>query len=253
MRAGLGCLWALAIALSGAPLWAASCSDQEFDGAAMTVCRVEAGQDDLRLFWKSPEGVAYGGFGALQAGVAAAGLDLVLAMNAGMYHEDYAPVGLYVEAGRELAPLVTRDGPGNFGLLPNGVFCSVLAADSGPTFQIVESRAFAADPPACWMATQSGPMLVIDGDLHPKFLAGSESLNYRNGVGVSADGQVATFVIANDAVNFHSFARMFRDALGLDQALFLDGSISRLYAPQLDRSDLGFPIGPIVGVVEQKE
>jgi uncharacterized protein YigE (DUF2233 family) len=148
---------------------------------------------------------------------------------------------------------VTKDGPGNFGLLPNGVFCSTLAGDSGPGFQILESRAFDAAPPACWMATQSGPMLVIDGKLHPRFLKGSDSEKYRNGVGVSEDGSQATFVISNDPVNFHSFARFFRDELKISQALFLDGSISRLYAPELDRSDMGFPIGPIVGVVVKKE
>jgi len=115
---------------------------------------------------------------------------------------------------------------------------------------VVESRAFAAAPPACRFATQSGPMLVIGGDLHPRFLPGSDSLNYRNGVGVSADGARAVFAISDARVNFHTFARFFRDGLGLPDALYLDGSISRFYAPDLGRRDGGFAIGPIVGVVE---
>ena len=102
------------------------------------------------------------------------------------------------------------------------------------------------------VATQSGPMLVIKGALHPQLLPGSDSLNIRNGVGVSEDGQRAVFAISNDEVNFNSFARLFRDQLGLPDALFFDGNVSRLYAPALKRHDGGFPMGPMVGTVVPK-
>ena len=92
-------------------------------------------------------------------------------------------------------------------------------------------------------------MLVIDGELHPKLLPESDSTYIRNGVGVSADGTRAVFAISNDPVNFHAFARLFRDELGLPNALYFDGNISRLYAPELQRHDAGFPMGPIVGTV----
>ncbi len=95
-------------------------------------------------------------------------------------------------------------------------------------------------------------MLVIDGALHPKLLPDSDSFYIRNGVGVSADGQTAVFAISNDEVNFHLFARLFRDHLGLPDALYFDGNISRLYAPDLGRHDGGFPMGPIVGTVVPK-
>ena len=228
---------------------AVTCRDLSFEDAGYTVCDVQAGED-LQLFWQGPEG-PFADFTALTDYLETQGETLTFAMNAGMFDEDLAPVGLYIQAGTQLKKIVTRDGPGNFGLLPNGVFCTALAGDSGPTFRILESRAFAADPPACWMATQSGPMLVLDGALHPLFRNASDSLNYRNGVGVSEDGSTASFVISNDAVNFHAFARLVRDVLGLRQALFLDGSISRLYAPQLDRNDIGFAVGPIIGVLEK--
>jgi uncharacterized protein YigE (DUF2233 family) len=220
---------------------AATCRDLDFDGASYTICEVTAA-DDLRLFLNGPDG-AYGSFRNLDDALAAQGLALGFAMNAGMYHRDLAPVGLYVEDGAEAAPLITSDGPGNFGLLPNGVFCW------GDGFRVIESRAFRDEGPACRYATQSGPMLVIDGDLHPRFLEGSDSLYIRNGVGVSADGTRAVFAISNDAVNFHSLARLFRDQLGLPDALYFDGNISRLYAPMLDRHDGGFPMGPILGTV----
>ncbi|MBA3910701.1 MAG: hypothetical protein C0524_12650 [Rhodobacter sp.] len=224
---------------------AAACRDISFDGAGYTLCEVTLGED-LRLFHSGPDG-AYGSFTRLNAALDAEGLTLGFAMNAGMFHRDLAPVGLYIEEGVEVSRLVTRDGPGNFGLLPNGVFCI------GETFRIIESRSFKAEAPACRFATQSGPMLVLDGQLHPKLLPGSDSTNIRNGVGVSPDGTRAIFVISNDAVNFNSFARLFRDELGLADALYFDGNISRLYAPDLNRHDAGFPMGPIVGTVIPKD
>jgi len=93
-------------------------------------------------------------------------------------------------------------------------------------------------------------MLVIAGALHPAFGADSDSLHIRNGVGVSKDGKTAWFAISEQPVNFDRFARFFRDGLGARNALYFDGSISRLYAPEIGRQGGGFPIGPIVGVVE---
>ena len=223
----------------------AGCRDMTFEGASYTVCEVAAGQD-LRLFHSGPDGVL-GSFAAVDQALESQGLRLDFAMNAGMYHRDLAPVGLYVEDGVEVSKLVTSDGPGNFGLLPNGVFCI------GDGFRVIESRTYKKTKPDCRYATQSGPMLVIGGKLHPKLLAGSDSLYVRNGVGVSEDGKRAVFAISNEAVNFHAFARLFRDALGLPDALYFDGNISRLYAPALGRHDGGFPMGPIVGTVVPRE
>lgn len=237
-------LLALAFLLAPVAAEAAECRDVTFETDSYTICEVQAGED-LRLFHSGPDG-AYGSFRYVDAALEAEGGTLGFAMNAGMYHRDLAPVGLYVEDGVEVSRLVTRAGPGNFGLLPNGVFCI------GDEFRVVESRTYKKDRPECRYATQSGPMLVIGGKLHPKLLPGSDSTYVRNGVGVSADGQQAVFVISNDAVNFHAFARFFRDGLGLPNALYFDGNISRLYAPKLGRHDGGFPMGPIVGTVVPK-
>ena len=233
----------LLVALAGQSA-AASCRDMTFEAQSYTVCQVQAGQD-LRLFLNGPQG-AYGGFSALDAALAQNAQMLGFAMNAGMFQPDLSPVGLYIENGDRLAPLVTSDGPGNFGLLPNGVFCI------GDSFSVIESRAFAKTKPTCRHATQSGPMLVIGGKLHPRFKTDSTSLNIRNGVGVSADGQTALFAISNDLVNFASFARLFRDGLDTPNALYFDGSVSRLYAPELGRFGAGFDVGPIVGLVLPK-
>ena len=238
-------LLALALLLAPTAMQAADCRDTSFEGASYTLCEVTAGED-LRLFQSGPDG-AYGSFKNVDAALAAEGKALGFAMNAGMYHRDLAPVGLYVENGVEVSKLVTRAGPGNFGLLPNGVFCI------GETFRVIESRVFRKERPDCRYATQSGPMLVIGGKLHPKLLADSDSLYVRNGVGVSRDGARAVFAISNEAVNFHTFARLFRDELGLPDALYFDGNISRLYAPALGRHDGGFPMGPMVGTVVPKD
>ncbi|MFD2172881.1 phosphodiester glycosidase family protein [Rhodobacter lacus] len=224
------------VALAGAP-----CETVTFEDKPFSVCTVQAGQD-LRLWLKDDTGTVLGTFERVKAHLGA-GEQLVFAMNAGMYAPDRMPAGLYVENGKELHGIVTREGPGNFGMLPNGVFCMSDA------FAVIESRAFAADPPACRYATQSGPMLVINGALHPRFLPESDSSYIRNGVGVSADGQTAWFVISDRAVNFHQFARFFRDRLGAPNALYLDGSISRLTVPAQGRADFGLPMGPIVGLV----
>ena len=237
-------LLALALLLAPTAIEAAECRDTTFEGASYTLCEVAAGED-LRLFHSGPDG-AYGSFRNVDAALEAEGGALGFAMNAGLYHRGVAPGGLYVEDGGEGAPLVARAGPGNFGLLPNGVFCI------GESFRVIESRAFKKERPECRYATQSGPMLVIGGKLHPKLLPDSDSLYVRNGVGVSEDGTRAVFAISNEAVNFHAFARLFRDELGLKDALYFDGNISRLYAPSLARHDGGFPMGPIVGTVVPK-
>lgn len=232
---------ALGLVLAGPA--SAECRDMAFEALSFSVCEVTADQD-LRLFLDDAEGQRFGSFARIDAALNAEGAHLVFAMNAGMYHPDRAPVGLYVEEGERRASLVTREGPGNFGLLPNGVFCF-----GDGTLAVIESRRFAEEAPACRFATQSGPMLVIDGALHPRFLPDSDSLNLRNGVGVSADGQTAFFVISDQPVTFHRFARFFRDELGVPDALYFDGRISRLYAPELGRDDWGVPMGPVVGLV----
>jgi len=162
-----------------------------------------------------------------------------------MYHDDRAPVGHFMQNGVQVMRVVPNAGPGNFGLLPNGVLC-INEADA----QVYETLRFVREAPVCRDATQSGPMLVIDAALHPRFLPDGTSKYIRNGVGTSADGSTAMFVISNDVVNFYEFGVFFRDVLRMPNALYFDGRVSRLHAPSLGRSDPGFRLGPIVGVVE---
>ena len=148
---------------------------------------------------------------------------LEFAMNGGMYEADLTSVGLLVIDGVERKPIDRDKGWGNFYLKPNGVF--FLRGDRAG---VMETEAYVAAATKPDFATQSGPMLVIDGALHPAFLPQSDSLQIRNGVGVAQDGK-AVFAISLEPVRFHDFATLFRDRLGCANALFLDGSISSLF------------------------
>ncbi len=228
---------------SGA-LPARGCARLEHEGNRYIVCRFVAGRDDIRLFWQGDDGRPLLGFAALRRHLKARGLKILFGMNGGMYTPAYAPAGLYVENGRQLKAINLRKGKGNFHLLPNGVFWI-----RGDRAGVSESRRFARRKLRPDHATQSGPMLVIEGRIHPRFLPGSPSRKIRNGVGVARDGRTVFFALSVNAVNFHDFARLFRDRLKTPNALFLDGSISQIYAPEVHRYGGFMPMGPIIAVV----
>ncbi|MFG0637434.1 phosphodiester glycosidase family protein [Acinetobacter soli] len=184
----------------------------------------------------------YGSFSALQNSLPAC-QHLVFAMNAGMYHRDREPVGLYIEANQQRTALNTQDGYGNFFLQPNGVLAwndreAIIKSTSEFT-----KRAFHTK-----YATQSGPMLVINGNIHSKFLTDSDSLKIRNAVGVK-DNQLY-FVITRNRVNFYALARLFKDELQIDNALYLDGSISSLYWAAQQRNDHITQLGPLLAWID---
>jgi uncharacterized protein YigE (DUF2233 family) len=235
---GLACLgWS-------APAFA-NCEDITFAGDKYSICAVDPRKADIRVFLRDPAGQNYGSFSSLRRDLEKKGETLAFAMNGGMYHPDYRPVGLHVENGEEIAKISTRRGPGNFHLQPNGVF---FVGRNGAG--VMETRQYIRQRPQAVFATQSGPMLVINGAIHPKFSRNSDSRKLRNGVGACADGRIV-FAISNGGVTFFDFARLFRERFRCSNALFLDGSISALYSPQLKRSDGWRAMGPIVGVVEK--
>ncbi len=220
------------------------CAQTAQGDAQYVVCRFDPRESEIRLFLNNAEGAPYGHFNWVNEALAEKGEKLVFAINAGMYHESRAPVGLYVEDGEERAPLNDNDGPGNFHLKPNGVFYVTADGAAG----VAETGAFENAQREVKYATQSGPMLVIDGAVHPRFLPDSDSMKRRNGVGVTQEGEII-FVLSDSPVRFYDFASYFRDVLNTPNALYLDGTISRLYAPELERNDPGAAMGPIVGVV----
>lgn len=173
--------------------------------------------------------------------------NMQFAMNAGMFHPDYSPVGLYVEQGRQLKKLNRQQqGWGNFLIQPNGVLAWNHQRVFLGTTQQYANQAFKAQ-----YATQSGPMLVINRQLNSHFLADSTSYKIRNGVGLK--DQSLYFVISNTPVTFHQFATFFKDKLKTPNALYLDGSISTAYIPQLQRHTRTHRnLGPILAYIDDQ-
>jgi len=237
------------IALTGTAAEAGPCAQRTHNDTDFIVCAFDPQGDEIRLFLNDENGAPWRHFNFLQENLAANGEQLVFAMNAGMYHEDRSPVGLYIEKGETHAPINANDGPGNFHLKPNGIF--YVAPDGRAYIEETGVYLMIKQPPPIY-ATQSGPMLVIGGEIHPRFLPDSDSLKRRNGVGVTQSGEVI-FVLADSPVRFYDFATFFRDELETPNALFLDGTISRLYAPGIGRNDPGLAMGPIVGVVTKND
>ena len=239
-------LLALVLVVLGAGQSWAACEGVEFQGQHFTTCKFDLTKDRIGLFNLNASGQPYGFFSSLSAELAQQGKVLSFAMNGGMYDEGLKPIGLYVESGKLLHKLNRRNGSGNFHLKPNGVFYV-----KGSTSGVLETEAYVKAGIKPDFATQSGPMLVIDGAIHPNFSETGTSAKYRNGVG-AIDGSHVVFAISDQPVTFYNFAVFFRDGLKTRNALFLDGSISSLYAPELSRNDQLRALGPIIGVVQNQ-
>lgn len=232
----------LLIALPSAAPAAPACWKATFEGDGFTVCRYDPDHDALRLAARGSAGP----LDSLQGLKAALGPDarrVRFALNGGMYQPDQSPVGLYVAGGQTETALNRAAGAGNFFLKPNGVFW--VGADGAP--HVDETEAFAAAAPAARWATQSGPLLVAHGALHPAIAANGTSLTVRDAVGVK--GRAALFAISDGPVSFGRLARFLRDGMGCADALYLDGHVASLWAPALKRQDNRTGLGTFVVVL----
>lgn len=224
----------------------ADCGLQRFAEVDFAVCVIDPAKVTLETFNLDQTGEPFARFGRLAAELAEEGKTLVFATNAGMFDDNLRPIGLYVEGGEVLKKLNRRNGGGNFHLKPNGVFW----VDKGKA-GVIETEVFAKSGRKPAFATQSGPMLVINGVLHPKFSVDGASRKIRNGVGVTKNGEVV-FAISEGPINFHDFARLFRDQYDCPNALFFDGSLSGLYGKDVGQRGGFLPLGPMVGAYEMK-
>jgi uncharacterized protein YigE (DUF2233 family) len=224
----------------------AGCQSLQSKGQRFTACSYDRSEAKLEVFNLNADGEPYRYLPALADDLKTKDQPLLFAMNAGMYDENQRPIGLYIEDGVQSKRLNRRNGGGNFHLKPNGVF---YVKDGKPA--VVETEAFAKSGVKPDFASQSGPMLVINGKVHPKISPTGTSRKLRNGVGIDDAGKV-TFVISENAVTFWEFASLFKDDLAAKNALFFDGTVSSLYAPEINRYDGFLPLGPMVGAIELK-
>jgi len=219
-----------------------ACQPATFEGVSLTHCIADPELHRISTDLAPSSGDNFGSIEAWAAGRNEG--DIAFVMNAGMYNDALRPVGYFVEDSNRLVELNRGDGDGNFFLKPNGVFFG-----TGTTWRLIETdtflRSIGTRPE---FGTQSGPMLVVNGDLHPEIQDDGPSKALRNGVGVASDGK-AHFVISNAPLSFGQLARFFRDELEVPNALFLDGNISSLWDPATGRMD-SRRVGPLL-VVEK--
>ncbi len=223
---------------------ASGCRSEVHAGASYVICRFDPSRVSIETIWRDADDAPFGSLSSARTAIERGqGRRVLMMTNGGMYHEGLGPVGYYVEERIRLKPANTRAGPGNFHMRPNGIFF-VEAGRPG----VLETGAFLRRNRRPDFATQSGPMLVIEGRLHPIFKPDSPSLKIRNGVGVTLDGSRVTFALSETPVSFYAFAELFRDVLGAHNALFLDGgSVPQLLSPTLSRGNFS-PVGPMIAV-----
>lgn len=225
------------------PAAALECSRIVVHDVPASICKVDLRTDHLRLFLNDAGGKPLNSFQRLSETLRPHGERLLFAMNAGMYRQDFSPLGLFVADGKPAHRLnLASSAYGNFYLKPNGVF---LVSASGA--QLVASTEYNSIREPVTLASQSGPLLVQHGAINSLFDPHGVSKYVRNGVGVINTHEVV-FAISDQPVNFYDFALLFKDGLHCPDALYLDGSISSLYSASLGRDDEWAPLGPIIAV-----
>lgn len=205
---------------------------------------VNVQNEDLKLYWKNDQGEIIKNFLNLKSLVESKRQTLLFAMNAGMFNKDFSPQGLFIDQQVSISKLDTSSGDGNFYLKPNGVF--YITTDNKA--QVCQTTDF-IDNGNIKYATQSGPMLVINGEIHPVFKQGSTNLHIRNGVGILPDNNVI-FAMSKAKINLYDFASYFQ-SLGCKNALYLDGFVSRTYLPEKNWTQTDGEFGVMIGVTKQ--
>lgn len=221
------------------------CNPIVFQGKRFTECIAIPGQHNIATRITGKRGVIYRGFTNLAQEYDPA--TIAFAFNGGMYDTGSEPIGYYVEDGMRLHPLNTRDAGGNFYLKPNGVFFGY----AGGGWRVLASEDFAAQVrQRPQFGTQSGPMLLLGGKLHPQISENGTLLKLRNGVGIDPQGS-AHFVISDEPVSFGALALLMRDHVKASEAIFLDGTVSSLWHPASGRMDSTYPLGPLIVVTRR--
>lgn len=207
---------------------------------------VDPKTQDLQLYWKNNNGEQLKSIQNLKHYVESKNVTLNFATNGGMFKRDFSPQGLFIQNKKILSAIDTAVGKGNFYLKPNGIF--YLTTDNIPF--VCKTTDFTCNENIKY-ATQSGPMLIIDGKIHSAFKEGSTNVNIRNGVGILPDNKIV-FAMSKTEINFYDFAKYFK-SLGCKNALYLDGFVSRTYLPEKKWTQTDGNFGVMIGVTEKKK
>ena len=196
---------------------------------------------NIHFYHKIPHGEIFKNFDSLNNYLSLRNKHLSFAMNGGMYLRDLSPQGLYIENGKIIKKIdTTQEAYGNFYMQPNGIF--YITKDKKA--HVISSKKFKYTDNINY-ATQSGPMLIIDGKIHHKFMPYSKNVHIRNAVGVLPNGDLL-FAISSQKINFYNFAMFFKQH-GCTNALYLDGFVSRMYLPKKGITHQDGLFGIIIG------
>lgn len=198
----------------------------------------------ISMYWKDANNTLFRSLGTLKKHVERSQQELVFAMNGGMYHPDFSPVGLFIADHTMHKPVNLNRGVGNFFIQPNGVF--YVNAQEQPGICLARDIHKVKN---IKHATQSGPMLVINRKINPYFSDTSNYLNIRNGVGITKHGKLI-FAMSRKPVTLYEFAHYFKQQRCVN-ALYLDGSISKTYAPRSRWVQTDGNFGIMIGVLKK--
>lgn len=201
-------------------------------------------KDKIEFFWKNNQHQPFKSIENLKNYINTKNQDLKFAMNGGMFVENNIPKGLYIENFKMLHPIDTSSGEGNFYIKPNGIFYLTKSNISA----VISTENFKASSDIKF-ATQSGPMLIINGKINSIFQKNSANLNIRNGVGILENGN-PVFVMSKKDINFYNFASLFK-SLGCKNALYLDGFVSRAYLPEENWIQEDGDFGVMIGITTE--
>lgn len=222
-----------------------SCSEKIQDKNNFVIYQVNPKNQTIRFYWKNNKNEILKSINNLKNDIESRNEKLIFTTNGGMFEPDNTPKGLYIENFKTIKPLDTLQGSGNFYLQPNGVFYIKQNNQAG----ITETKKYRTDTNIQY-ATQSGPMLLMDGKINPIFQKESKNLNIRNGVGILESGDIV-LVMSKKELNFYSFAQLFKE-MDCKNALYLDGYVSRTYLPEKNWIQTDGNFGVMIGVTESK-
>jgi uncharacterized protein YigE (DUF2233 family) len=198
----------------------------------------------ISMYYKDASNKLLRTLGSLKQFVESSKKELIFAMNGGMYHPDFAPVGLFIADHTLHTSVNLNRGTGNFFIQPNGVF--YVDANEKPGICLARDI---HKVQKIKHATQSGPMLVINRRINPYFSDTSNYFNIRNGVGITKYGKLI-FAMSRKPVTLYEFAHYFKQQRCVN-ALYFDGSISKTYAPRSRWTQLNGNFGVMIGVLKR--